>query len=385
MGGVKKRRHDLARVGWLFCLLWAGSLGTAEAPPGHSIPPASWDARKTGDPFPSWFGPVLAQPGFNMFTWRAQIRPPVGEAKLALTLVFREPADGFARVIWQGPGRAVTLCSNLFERAASLHQRTLLIERQSLGGPGQLTIESTGIDPVLERVDLTWVEPLVLAAGWTAPSGLYLTPAGKVFPGDELQGAGRHLPMDEEKGSVMDAVLDAGPVKIDAQNPVRFVAPIAGKPAYGRIEAQVAGLSLGQEPSVWVNGQAMSGLAVETPGLDDPGYRENLRSREVGYGGWRKAVVYVPAGVLRSGDNQVDWRETGLGSQMTLRNLRLQVVFAVTQSPAPTVARTVSATSGSVSLPSPTRGGWTVGAGSAGPKLRTGLSSGSGVVGLRTE
>jgi len=320
-----------------------------------------------------------------MFTWRAQIRPPVGGAKLALTLVFREPADGFARVIWQGPGRAVTLCSNLFERAASLHQRTLLIERESLGGPGQVTIESTGSAPILERVDLTWVEPLVLAAGWTAPSGLYLTSSGKIFPGDELQGAGRHLPMDEEKGSVMDAVLDAGPVKIDAQSPVRFVAPIAGKPAYGRIEAQVAGLSLGQEPSVWVNGQAMGGLAVEVPGLDDPGYRENLRTREVGYGGWRKVVVYVPAGVLRSGENQVDWRETGSGSQTTVRNLRLQVVFAVTQPPAPNVPRTVSATPPAVSLPSPALGGWTVGGGSTGPKLRTGLSSGSGVVGLRTE
>ena len=383
MGAVKKRRHNLARVGWLFCLLWAGSLGTAEAPPGHSIPPASWDARKTGELFPSWFGPVLAQPGFNMFTWRAQIRPPVGEAKLALTLVFREPADGFARVIWQGPGRAVTLCSNLFERAASLHQRTLLIERESLGGPGQLTIESTGSDPILERVDLTWVEPLVLAAGWTAPSGLYLTPAGKIFPADELQGAGRHLPVDEDKGSVMDAVLDVGPVKIDAQNPVRFVAPIAGKPAYGRIEAQVAGLSLGQEPSVWVNGQAMGGLAVEVPGLDDPGYRENLRSREVGYGGWRKVVVYVPAGVLRSGENQVDWRESG--SQTTVRNLRLQLVFAATQPPAPSVPRTISATPAAVSPSSPAQGVLTVGGGSTGPKLRTGLSSGSGVVGLRTE
>jgi hypothetical protein len=318
-----------------------------------------------------------------MFTWRAQIRPPVGDAKLALTLVFREPADGFARVIWQGPGRAVTLCSNLFERAASLHQRTLLIERESLGGPGQLTIESTGGDPILERVDLTWVEPLVLAAGWTAPSGLYLTPAGKIFPAEELQGAGRHLPVDEDKGSVMDAVLDVGPVKIDAQNPVRFVAPIAGKPAYGRIEAQVAGLSLGQEPSVWVNGQAMGGLAVEVPGLDDPGYRENLRSREIGYGGWRKVVVYVPAGVLRSGENQVDWRE--LGSQTTVRNLRLQVVFATMQPPAPSVPRTTSATPAAVSPSSPAQGVLTVGGGSTGPKLRTGLSSGSGVVGLRTE
>jgi hypothetical protein len=94
-------------------------------------------------------------------------------------------------------------------------------------------------------------------------------------------------------------------------------------------------------------------------------------------------VVYVPAGVLRTGENQVDWRESG--SQTTLRNLRLQVVFAVTQSPAPIAMRTVAANPVAVSLPSPARGGWTVGAGSAGPKLRTGLSSGSRVVGLRTE
>ena len=385
MGGVKNHRNPLSRMGWLFCLLWAGSLGTAEAPPGHSIPPAIWDAKKTGEPSPSWFGPVLELPGLNMFTWRAQIRPPVGEAKLAITFVFREPADGFARVIWQGPGRAVTLCSNLYERAAPLHQRTLLIERGSLGGPGQIVVESTGTLPALERVDLIWVEPLVLAAGWTAPSGLYLTPTGKIFPADELQGVGRHLPVDEDKGSVMDAVLDAGPVKIDPQNPIRFIAPIAGKPAYGRIEAQVAGLILGEEPSVWVNGQSMGGLAVEVPGLDDPGYREVPKSKEMGYGGWRKVVVYVPAGVLRSGENQVDWRAAGSASQTTLRNLRLQVVFATTQSPAPSVARTVAATPAVVSLPSPARGGWTVGGGSAGPKLRTGLSSGSGVVGLRTE
>ena len=191
--------------------------------------------------------------------------------------------------------------------------------------------------------------------------------------------------MDEEKGSVMDAVLDAGPLKIDAQNPVRFVAPIAGKPTYGRIEAQVAGLILGEEPSVWVNGQAMGGLAVEVPGLDDPGYREAPKSKEMGYGGWRKVVVYVPAGVLRSGENQVDWRAAGLASQTTLRNLRLQVVFATTQPPAPSVVRTVAATPAVVSLPSSAGSGRVGGGGLTGPKLRTGLSSGSGVVGLRKE
>lgn len=317
-----------------------------------------------------------------MSTWRAQVRPPSGDSKLALTVVFREPEDGFARVIWQAPGRAVTLCGNLYEKAAPLHQRTLLIERGSLGGAGQLIVESTGTEPVVERVELSWVEPLVLAAGWAAPSGLYLTPAGKVFPGDEMSGVGRHRPLDEEKGRVMDAVLDEGPVKIDTQNPVRFVAPIAGSPAYGRLEAQVAGLVPGEEPWVAVNGQNLMGVAVELPGLDDPGFRQGAIGQSLRYGGWRKVVAYVPVGLLHKGENQVDWQMGGAGA-MTVRNLRLQVVYGEVSQPVvppPPVTTPIGEVS-STSLPPVVERTEK----RAQPQLRTGLSSGGGVVGLRTE
>jgi len=301
---------------------------------------------------------------------------------LALTVVFREPEDGFARVIWQAPGRAVTLCGNLYEKAAPLHQRTLLIERGSLGGAGQLIVESTGTEPVVERVELSWVEPLVLAAGWAAPSGLYLTPAGKVFPGDEMSGVGRHRPLDEEKGRVIDAVLDEGPVKIDPQNPVRFVAPIAGSPAYGRLEAQVAGLVPGEEPWVAVNGQNLMGVAVELPGLDDPGFRQGAIGQSLRYGGWRKVIAYVPVGLLHKGENQVDWQMGGAGA-MTVRNLRLQVVYGEVSQPVvpPPPVTTPSGEVSSTSLPPVVERTEK----RAQPQLRTGLSSGGGVVGLRTE
>jgi len=321
-----------------------------------------------------------------MSTWRAQVRPPSGDSKLALTIVFREPADGFARVIWQAPGRAVTLCGNLYEKAAPLHQRTLIIEQSSLGGAGQLIVESTGTEPVVERVELAWVEPLVLAAGWAAPSGLYLTPAGKVLPGDEMSGVARHRPFDEEKGRVMDAVLDEGPVKIDPQNPVRFVAPIAGSPAYGRLEAQVAGLAPGEEPRLAVNGQDLLGVSVELPGLDDPGFRQGALGQSVQYGGWRKVVAYVPVGTLRKGENHVDW-QAGAGGAMTVRSVRLQVVFGevsqelakspAVSTPQPLISQvSLPVLEKPVEIPAPKR---------AQPQLRTGLSSGSGVVGLRTE
>lgn len=386
VGSVKKWSNRLARMGWLFFLLWASSLGTAEAPPGHAVPPAVWDVKRAGDSLPSWAGPVSTQRGVQMATWRIQIRPPGGDSKLAFTVVFREPADGFARVIWQGPGRAVTLCGNLFEKAASLHQRTLLIERSSLGGAGQLIVESTGEESVVERVELSWVEPLVLAAGWAAPSGLYLTPGGKVLPGDEMHGGGRHRPMDEDKGRVMDAVLDEGPIKIDGQSPVRFIAPIAGSPAYGRLEAQVAGLAPGEEPWLWVNGQALAAVAVELPGLDDPGFRQGALGQSLRYGGWRTVLAYVPVGLLRKGENQVDW-QAAVGGGMTVRNVRLQVVFGEASqelAKAPAVSKPQAVIS-QVSLPVLEKGVEGFVEKRAQPKLRTGLSTGSGVVGLRQE
>lgn len=364
----------MARMGWLFFLLWAGSLGTAEAPPGRGIPPAVWDARQPQQAQPVWFGPVSGQAGWKTYSWRALLRPPPGDSRLALTLVFRETPGGFARVIWQEPGKSITLCGNLYEHAADLHQRTLLLDRGTIGGPGQFIVESTGTDPALERVELNWVEPLILAAGWAASSGYYLSPSGKIFPTEELQDGGRRAPSDEEKGTVMDAVLDAGPVKVEPQGSVRFLAPIAGQPFYGRFEAEAAGLAPGEEPWLWVNGRALAGVAVESPGLDDPGYRPERDGREIQYGGWRKIWAFIPVGYLKGGENQLDVQLANGSAGATLRSLRLQVVFgaakAVPQAPAPApVPANQNVPAKPVAL----------------PRLRTGLSSVTPVVGLRQE
>lgn len=370
MVGVKKWTHRLARMGWLFFLLWAGSLGTAEAPPGRGIPPASWDALDPHASLPAWFGPVSTQTGWKTCSWRAPLRPPAGESRLALTFVFHETPGGFARVIWQEPGKSLTVCGNLYEQAADLHQRTLLLDRATIAGPGQIIVESTGTEPVLERVELSWVEPLVLAAGWAAWPGYYLSPSGKIFPAEDLQDGGRRLPSDQDKGVVLDAVLDAGPLKIEPQSPVRFVTPIAGQPFYGRLEAEVAGLAPGQEPWVWVNGRALAGVAVESPGLDDPGYRLVMANRSIQYGGWRKIWAFVPPGTLQAGENQVDVQLAGAPEGITMRSLRLQVVFG----------------EGKAAASAPASNGRNVQAKSpALPRLRTGLSSGTPVVGLRQE
>ena len=379
VGGVKKWRNPLAGLVWVYCLLSIFGGERSEGALGNFNPPANWDVKERTPVFPSWFGPVSTQAGLNLYTWRAQIRPPAGEARLAVTLVFREPSDGFARVIWQGPGQAVTLCGNLFERAAALHQRTLLLDREMLSGPGQIIVESTGSEAVLERVELVWVEPLVLMTGEGSAGACYLTSSGKVLSADELSGNGRRSPVDQGQEGFVDAVLDPGPVRIDSTSPVRFVSSIAGQPGYARLEAQVAGLDPGKEPGIFVNGKALESLSVEVPGLADPGYRKKGEGYEMHYGGWRKLVAYVPTGFLRMGENQVDFQVTD-GSGMTVRNLRLQVVFPIPEKALP--ATPVSNPAHSPAFVRDT----SVGNGSlARPQLRTGLSSGTGGVGLRTE
>jgi hypothetical protein len=192
--------------------------------------------------------------------------------------------------------------------------------------------------------------------------------------------------MDEDKGRVMDAVLDEGPIKIDAQNPVRFVAPIAGSPAYGRLEAQVAGLAPEEEPWLVVNGQNLKGVAAELPGLDDPGFRQGAIGQSLKYGGWRKVVAYVPVGLLRRGENQVDWQISSAGA-ITVRAVRLQVVFGEVSQElmAPPAEAKPPVLSSPVLSPAIQKSAEHFVGKRAQPQLRTGLSTGSEVVGLRTE
>jgi hypothetical protein len=299
---------------------------------------------------------------------------------LAATFVFEERESGVARLIWQGSGRSVVLSPNLFEGAARLHQRTILIDRMTLGGAGQLVVESTGNIPVLLRAELSWVEPLVLAdSGWTPP-GLFLAPSGKILPAEELEGQSTLRSEDFSRNRLVDAVLDPGPVRCLPHTPVRFLSTLTLAPAHGRVQARIAGLKPGEEPEIWVNGWKVPAVALEVPSLDDPGYRWKNEGvdQPFAYGGWRTAVAYVPPGWLRRGENHVDWVCPAGSPAMTLRNIRMQVSYDTLPAAATlaTSSQPISTPVSASSLPSlPT----------ASPKLRLGLSSSSTGIKLRQE
>jgi len=379
---MKKRKPFWRRLTAATSFFWIGSLLTAQAPPVGDIPAAVWDTAVPLAP-PAWFGPVQTAAGANMTVWRAPVRLPPGQSRLAVTLVFDETQGGFARLIWQGPGRAVTVCGNLYEGAAPLHARTLLLDRETLAGPGQLVFEATGSRPALVRAELSWVEPLVLAAFGRTPPGLYLASSGKIFPADEMHGQGRRAPLDEKRGRIIDAVLDAGPVKVRPNTPVRFVAPMTAAPSHARLEAQVAGLGPGEEPVLWVNGRQLPAVGVELPALDDGGYRWIPGGADLSYGGWRTLTAHVPLSWLSAGENLVDWHCPAGSAGMTIRHFRLQAAYdpAAPALPPPWVAGPVAA---ALSPPASSAGAWGPRPVPS-PRLRLGLSSGSGAVGLRSE
>lgn len=379
---MKRGKPFWRRLTAAAAFFWISSLLPAQAPPGGAIPSAVWDAAVSIPP-PAWFGPVQQAATANMTIWRAPIRPPPGLARLAVTLVFEETQGGFARLIWQGSGRAVTLCGNLYEGAASLHARTLLLDRVTLGGPGQLVLEATGHRPVLVRAELSWVEPLVLAASGRTPPGLFLAPSGKLYPADEMHGQGRAILGDERRGRIVDALLDAGPVKILPTAPVRFVAPIASAPSFARLEAQLAGLHPDEEPALWINGRPLTAVSVELPSLDDVGYQWMGGGARPFFGGWRKVTAHVPGDWLQAGENRFDWQCPPGSVGMTVRQLRLQLSYERPAAlPAPPLSPSPKApVFSSAVTPVTAPGPLAVSA----PKLRLGLSSAGGGLNLRAE
>jgi len=369
------------RYRWL-AMLWLVAVATGMTGP----PPAQWDARIPQGVQPSWFGPVANQPALNLHIWRAPIRRPAEAGDLAVTFVFRQVPGGFARVIWQGPGRVVTLCANLFEQAAPLHQRTILISREMLGTEGQLFVESTGPGACLEKVDLHWVEPRVLAAVGN-PARL-VGAAGRIWPDAELDGKFSGAVPDEIHAGFVDALLEAGPLSVEPGQGVRLLASLQGRPGFGRIRAQVSGLAPNEEPQIWVNGSPLGAVSVEVPRLDDPGYRL-AGSDQWEYGGWKTLTAFVPANWLVAGENQVDWSAPVGGRGLVVRNLRLEVSAesgvgiappAAVERPRPATGSPAAAQG--MSPPARTAG---FAAPPPSPQLRTGLSSGLPIVGLRKE
>ncbi len=78
---------------------------------------------------------------------------------------------------------------NLFENIGLLNQRTLLINRPTMGGPGKVVLKSSQAVLNILRVRLDWARPGVVRLVDNVPNGALVTTGGKMFAPEEVDGS----------------------------------------------------------------------------------------------------------------------------------------------------------------------------------------------------
>jgi hypothetical protein len=266
-----------------------------------------------------------------------QIVPPAGNSDLAVTFYFTETPGGFLRVYWTGVQGGEMLSDNLFEGIGMPNQRTLLIKRGTLSTPGTLTVQSSETSLYLSRIHWEWVEPSTVSLADAAKQAALVTAAGAIFGEGEVNGAPLLPPPDQVGKSVVTANLTDKPERIEKG--VEFIATLQGVPQYARLEVKMSGVPLDKPVQLWVNGAQAGEVSMEVPDLNDPGYRAAAGAPPV-YIGWRKGVIYLPAGALKLGDNQFQFavKDATAVTPLAVKDLQLQLKYEYNTANTPTAA-----------------------------------------------
>ena len=116
-----------------------------------------------------------SRPGFQIGHWpfrnpkpsfHSPSVPGADDDDLALTVVFQEEMGAFLSVYWENAlGKRELLAPNLFENIGLANQRTLLINRPTMGGPGKVVLKIKPVGPQY------FAGPPGLGAPRSGPSG----------------------------------------------------------------------------------------------------------------------------------------------------------------------------------------------------------------------
>jgi hypothetical protein len=283
------------------------------------------DLRATGRlEFPSWMPDrPLAVPKAE-----AELSFPVvpgsDDDDLALTVVFREEPGGFLSVYWQSAlGKRELLAPNLFENIGLTNQRTLLIKRPTMAGPGKVILKSSQAVLNVLRVRLDWARPGVVRLVDSVPNGALVTTGGKMFAPEEVDGSQLTPIADSWEGRILTTSVTDQPERIEKG--IDFAISIPKKLARARLEVLVNGLQLDQTLTLWVNGSTAGALALEVPDLTDPGYGKPENGTML-FTGWRKGVLILAADKLLVGENHFQF-QTPPGAQVAIRDFVLQIEY----------------------------------------------------------
>ncbi len=132
------------------------------------------------------------------------VTPSAEDNDIALTVVFNEEAGAYLSVFWQPEqGDRELLCGNLIENIGLPNQRTLLISRPTMGGPGKLILQSNTQFLNVIRVRIDWVRPGVVRLVDSAPNGALVMNGGKMFAPEEVDGSQLTAIADSWEGKIL--------------------------------------------------------------------------------------------------------------------------------------------------------------------------------------
>ena len=228
-----------------------------------------------------------------------------------LTVVFQEEPGGFLSVYWQNAlGKRELLAPNLFENIGLPNQRTLLIKRPTMAGPGKVILKSSQAVLNVLRVRLDWARPGVVRLVDNVPNGALVMSGGKMFAPEEVDGSPLTPIADSWEGRILTTSVTDQAERIEKG--IDFAISIPDKLARARLEVLVNGLRLDQTLTLWVNGSAVGALALEVPDLTDPGYEKAENGTMLSRAG-AKASSFSPV---------INFRSVKITSNFRLRPVR---------------------------------------------------------------
>jgi hypothetical protein len=244
---------------------------------------------------------------------------------LAVTVVFQEEFGGFLNVYWEREdGIRQLLSANLFENTGLKSQRTLLISRPTMGGPGRVILKSSQAILNVLRVRLDWARPGVVRLVDSVPNGALITTSGRLYSPEEVDGSQLTPIADSWQGRILTTSVTDQPERIEKG--IDFQVSVPNKVNRARIEVLVNGLRINQSIKLWLNGRQIGTLALEVPDLTDPGY-EKGSSGSLQYAGWRKGVLFISGAQLPAGEDHFQF-DPPPGAAVAIRDFLLQVDYA---------------------------------------------------------
>jgi hypothetical protein len=275
--------------------------------------------------FPSWVPerPLAIPKAQSELTF--PVIPDAAGSDLVVTVVFREEIGSYLSVYWENAeGKRQLVASNLFENTGLLNQRTILINRPTMEGPGKVVLKSSQSALNVLRVRLDWARPGVVRLVDNVPNGALITTGGKFLAPEEVDGTQLTPIADSWEGRILTTSVTDQAERIEKG--IDYQVSIPSKVNRARIELLVNGLPLNQNLKLWLNGNSAGTIIAEVPDLTDPGYDRN-NPGTMQFVGWRKATLILSGSKLPIGDNHFQI-ETPQGSNVAIRDLLLQVDYA---------------------------------------------------------